>query len=264
MLRHDFFKAAKVQRFYHFLQYIFVKDWSFKTLHLCSKEILFKLRISKNINFIFMFYLKKIPGFVVKLFKDRVWRIDTNEKLLYLTFDDGPHPKATSFVLDELKKINAKATFFCVGKNVKENFSLYERIIAEGHKVGNHTYSHLNGWKTDDKTYLNDIEKASKIIDSHLFRPPYGKITKFQLKAISGKRLNLTTIMWDVLSGDFDPSIDGENCYLNVVNNAKPGSIIVLHDSAKAFATLQYALPKVLEYFSGKGFKFRVLPDFNT
>ena len=166
--------------------------------------------------------------------------------------------------MDELKKFNAKATFFCVGKNVKENFSVYERIIAEGHKVGNHTYNHLNGWKTDDKIYLEDIAKAAKIIDSNLFRPPYGRITKFQQKAISGNKLHLKTIMWDVLSGDFDPSVDGENCYLNVINNSKPGSIIVFHDSAKSFTTLQYGLPKVLEYFSEKGFQFRVLPDLNS
>jgi peptidoglycan/xylan/chitin deacetylase (PgdA/CDA1 family) len=207
-----------------------------------------------------MFYFKKTPGIFTKLFKDRTWRIDTDEKNLYLTFDDGPHPEATSFVLDELKKFNGKATFFCVGKNVKENFTTYERIIAEGHKVANHTYNHLNGWKTDDKKYVEDIVKAAKIIDSNLFRPPYGRITKFQLKAISGDKLHLKTIMWDVLSGDFDPSVTGENCYLNVVNNAKPGSIVVFHDSAKSFATLQYALPRILKYYSEKEYHFPVLP----
>ncbi len=208
-----------------------------------------------------MFYFKKTPGIFKQIFKDRTWRIDTDENLLYLTFDDGPHPEATSFVLDELKKLNAKATFFCVGKNVKENFSMYERIIAEGHKVANHTYNHLNGWKTDDKTYVEDIAKAAKIIDSNLFRPPYGRITKFQLKAISGDKLHLKTIMWDVLSGDFDPAVTGENCYLNVVNNAKPGSIVVFHDSLKSFATLKYALPRILKFYSDKDFHFPVLPS---
>ncbi len=211
-----------------------------------------------------MFYLKKTPGIISKIFKDRTWKIDTNEKILYLTFDDGPHPEATSFVLEQLKNFNAKATFFCVGKNVKENFSVYQRIIAEGHKVGNHTYSHLNGWKTDDKIYLEDIAKAAKIIDSDLFRPPYGRITKFQQKAISGNKLHLKTIMWDVLSGDFDPAVSGENCYLNVVNNAKPGSIVVFHDSAKSFTTLQYALPGILKFYAEKGYQFPVLPsDFD-
>ena len=214
-----------------------------------------------NVLLLNMFYFKKTPGIVSTIFKDRTWRIDTDENLLYLTFDDGPHPEATPFVLDELKKFNAKATFFCVGKNVKENFSMYQRIIAEGHKVGNHTYNHLNGWKTDDKKYVEDIQKATKIIDSNLFRPPYGRITKFQIKAIRGERLHLKTIMWDVLSGDFDPSVDGENCYLNVVNNAKPGSIVVFHDSLKSFTTLKYALPKILQFYSEKEYQFAVLPS---
>lgn len=206
-----------------------------------------------------MFYLKKTPWLFKKMFPERIWRIDTDEKILYLTFDDGPHPEATSFVLDELKKYNVKATFFCVGQNVKENFSVYQRLINEGHKPGNHTYNHLNGWKTNDKIYVENIAKAAKIIDSDLFRPPYGRITKFQIKAISGELLHLKTIMWDVLSGDFDASVNGENCYLNVINNAKPGSIIVFHDSMKSFTTLRYALPKVLEYYAEKEYKFRTL-----
>ncbi len=208
-----------------------------------------------------MFYLKRTPGIISKIFKDRIWRIDTDENLLYLTFDDGPHPEATPFVLDELKKFNAKATFFCVGKNVKENFSVYQRIIAEGHKVANHTYSHLNGWKTDDQKYVEDIAKAAEIIDSNLFRPPYGRITKFQIRAISGERLHLKTIMWDVLSGDFDPSVNGENCYLNVVNNTRPGSIVVFHDSVKSFTTLRYALPPLLKFYTEKEYRFPVLPS---
>jgi peptidoglycan/xylan/chitin deacetylase (PgdA/CDA1 family) len=208
-----------------------------------------------------MFYLKKTPWFFRKFYQGRIWNIPTDEKILYLTFDDGPHPEATSFVLEQLKKYNAKATFFCVGKNVKENFSLYERIISEGHKVGNHTYNHLNGWKTDDKIYIEDIAKAAKIIDSDLFRPPYGRITKFQIKAISGNKLHLKTIMWDVLSGDFDPSVNGENCYLNVINNAKPGSIIVFHDSLKSFTTLEEALPRILKYYTEKEYRFAILPS---
>lgn len=208
-----------------------------------------------------MFYLKKTPWFFKKIYQDRIWNLPTDERILYLTFDDGPHPEATSFVLEELKKYNAKATFFCVGKNVKENFSLYERIIAEGHKPGNHTYHHLNGWKTEDKTYLEDIAQAAKIIDSDLFRPPYGRITQFQIKAIGGDNLHLKTIMWDVLSGDFDPSVNGENCYLNVVNNAGPGSIVVFHDSLKSFASLQEALPRVLKYYSEKEFRFAIVPS---
>lgn len=206
-----------------------------------------------------MLYLKKTPWLVKKMFPDRTWFVKTDEKILYFTFDDGPHSGATLFVLDELKKYNAKATFFCIGKNVKEYFSLYQKILFEGHHVGNHTYHHLNGWKTADKKYLEDIMEASKIIDSHLFRPPYGRITNFQAKAISGERLKLKTVMWDVLSGDFDPSVSGENCYLNVVNNAKKGSIVVFHDSQKAFPALSYALPRLLSYYSQNGFQFAAL-----
>jgi len=208
-----------------------------------------------------MFYFKKTPSLIQKIFFERIWRIDTDEKILYFTFDDGPHPEATSFVLEELKRYNAKATFFCVGRNVKENFAMYERIISEGHRVGNHTFNHLNGWKTNDKIYVEDIAKAAKIIDSNLFRPPYGKITGFQAKAIQGNKLHLKIIMWEVLSGDFDPSVNGENCYLNVVKNAKPGSVVVFHDSVKSLATLQHALPRLLKYYTDEGYSFQALQN---
>ncbi len=206
-----------------------------------------------------MFYLVKTPWLLRKFYSECIWNINTEERILYLTFDDGPHPQATPFVLEELKKYNARATFFCIGKNVKEHFDVYKQILFAGHKPGNHTYDHLNGWKTRDKDYLENIAEAAKIIDSNLFRPPYGKITKFQLKALRGEKLNLKTIMWEVLSGDFDASIKPENCYLNVINNAKPGSIIVFHDSLKALPMLQFTLPKVLEYFSEKGFQFKTI-----
>ena len=207
-----------------------------------------------------MFYLVKSPWLLRKIYPECTWNIITDEKVLYLSFDDGPHPEATSFVLNTLKQYDARATFFCVGKNVKEYFAVYKQVLSEGHKPGNHTFDHLNGWKTKDKEYLQNIAKASAIIDSDLFRPPYGKVTRFQLKALKGERFNLKTIMWDVLSGDFDTSIKPENCYLNVINNAKPGSIIVFHDSMKALPALQYTLPKVLKYFSEKGFQFKTLP----
>jgi len=186
--------------------------------------------------------------------------METKENEIYLTFDDGPHPQVTQFVLDELKKFNAKATFFCIGKNVKEHFDIYKQIISEGHRPGNHTFNHLNGWKTADKKYLDDIKQAADIIDSPFFRPPYGRATKFQMKALQEDKFQLKTIMWDVLSGDFDEKITPENCYLNVVKYAKAGSIIVFHDSLKALPRLQYALPLVLRFFSEKGFVFKVLP----
>ena len=207
-----------------------------------------------------MLYLKKIPWIIKKIYPDCVWDIKTDEKILYFTFDDGPHPEATPFVLEQLKKYQAQATFFCIGKNVDENFPTYKQIIAEGHRVGNHTYNHLNGWKTKDDLYVEDIAKAAKIIDSSLFRPPYGRIKKFQIKAIAGERLKLKTIMWDVLSGDFDTSLSPEDCYLNVVNNAKAGSIVVFHDSFKSIPVLRHALPQILEYYSAKGFILKSLP----
>jgi peptidoglycan-N-acetylglucosamine deacetylase len=204
-----------------------------------------------------------------------VWdiHVEEDEKILYLSFDDGPHPIATPFVLDQLKKYNAKATFFCIGKNVVDHPDIYERILNEGHAVGNHTHNHLNGWKVKDKEYINDVLKAGEVIDSRLFRPPYGRITRFQsrvlrrqspvlsLEAIEQRSTNneqrFSIIMWSILSGDWDKNIDGKKCYENVVLNAKPGSIIVFHDSAKALERLQFALPKVLEYFTGKGFQFQ-------
>ena len=206
-----------------------------------------------------MFYFVKTPWLLKKIYPECTWDIETEEKTLYLTFDDGPHPEATPYVLEELKKYNARATFFCIGKNVKQYFEVYKQTISGGHQPGNHTYHHLNGWKSKDKDYLEDIAEAAKIIDSNLFRPPYGKITKFQSKALGGERFNLKTIMWDVLSGDFDISIKPENCYLNVINNAKPGSVIVFHDSLKALPAVKYTLPKVLEYFSERGFRFEVI-----
>ena len=213
----------------------------------------------KKIYFSHMFYFTKTPWLLKKLYPECIWDVKTDEKILYLTFDDGPNPQATPFVLQELKKYNAKATFFCIGKNVKENFDVYKQIISDGHKPGNHTYNHLNGWKTTDKKYLEDIRLAANIIDTELFRPPYGKITKFQLKALQGEKFKLKTIMWDVLSGDFDEKLTPENCYLNVINKAKPGSVVVFHDSLKAFPRLEYTLPRVLEFFSQKGYQFKFL-----
>ena len=206
-----------------------------------------------------MFYFVKTPILIKKLYPECLWDVKTPENILYLTFDDGPTPRVTPFVLDILKNYNAKATFFCIGKNVKEYFDIYKQTISDGHKPGNHSFNHLNGWKTDDKKYLEDIKEAANIIDSEFFRPPYGRITKFQLKALQGEKFKLKTIMWDVLSGDFDIKVSPENCYLNVINNAKPGSIIVFHDSIKAFSRLEYALPRVLNFFSEKGFQFKIL-----
>jgi peptidoglycan-N-acetylglucosamine deacetylase len=203
-----------------------------------------------------MFYFISTPWLIKKATHGCIWDIPTKEKVIYLTFDDGPDPGVTPFVLDQLKAHNALATFFCLGRNVELLPELYQRILAEGHKVGNHTYSHLNGWKTEDRQYLDDILKAQQIIDSNLFRPPYGRITPFQLKLLQGNGLGLNTVMWSVLSGDFDNKISNEDCYINVGRNVVSGSIVVFHDSKKAFTRLQYTLPRVLDHFSKQGYKF--------
>ncbi|MBS1935590.1 MAG: polysaccharide deacetylase family protein [Bacteroidetes bacterium] len=204
-----------------------------------------------------MFYFVKTPWFVKKMYSNCVWDIDVKEKTLFLTFDDGPHPEATSFVLDELKKYGAKATFFCIGKNVALYPDIYKRILLEGHRVGNHTHNHLNGWKVSDEEYFSNINEAAKYIHSDLFRPPYGRITKFQVAGLS--KINYKIIMWDVLSADFDQEITSEKCAKNVEKNTHKGSIIVCHDSEKAFSKIKEALPRILNYFSNRGFKFDVI-----
>ncbi len=207
-------------------------------------------------------YFVKTPWFLKKIYPYFLWKITTKEKALYLTFDDGPHEMATPFILDELKKWNAKATFFCLGKNVVNHPAIYRRIVEEGHSVGNHTYNHLNGWKTDDTAYINDIIQASQHINSRLFRPPYGRIKKFQAKILRQQKQQhqlFSIVMWDVLSGDFDINLSPQKSLQNVINKAEIGSVIVFHDSTKAWSRMSFALPKVLQHFTEKGFVFKAL-----
>ena len=209
-------------------------------------------------------YLVKTPWLLTKLYPSYTWRIPSKNKVLYLTFDDGPHETATPFVLDELRKYNAKATFFCVGKNVVSHPFLYKRIAQEGHAIGNHTQHHLNGWKVKDEAYIDDINEASQHISSHLFRPPYGRIKKSQAKILQreGSRFQqpFSIIMWDVLSGDFDTNLSPQQCLQNVTLRAESGSVIVFHDSTKAWSRMSYALPKALHHFTQQGFQFQPLP----
>lgn len=202
-------------------------------------------------------YFVKTPGWLKKIYSNYVWHVPTRDKHLYLSFDDGPHPVATPFVLDTLKKYNAKATFFCIGKNVAAHGDIYQRILSERHAVGNHTHNHLNGWKTDVQTYLENIQKASEYIESRLYRPPYGRIRKQQGRAL--RKAGYKVIMWDVLSSDFDACITPEKCLKNVLKNSSSGSIIVFHDSEKAFKNIVYVLPEILKFFSNKGYTFEVI-----
>jgi len=196
------------------------------------------------------------PFLVRKVYKDLVWRIKTQEKHIYLSFDDGPIPFVTPWVLDTLSQYKAKATFFCVGENVKCNPGIYNRILAENHAVGNHTHNHLNGWKTKTADYLLNVEECARWTGSSLFRPPYGKLKSAQYKAL---KQTYSLIMWDVLSFDYDPDTSPAACLNNVLSKTREGSIVVFHDSLKAKENLFYCLPKFLEYFTNKGFCFKAL-----
>ncbi len=208
-------------------------------------------------------YLVKAAWWLKAMYPSYIWHIQEAEKIMYLTFDDGPHPTITTFVLQQLQQYNAKATFFCIGKNVVEQPIIYQQILNEGHTVGNHTQNHLNGWKINDASYLNNIELAAQHIQSNLFRPPYGRMKKSQAKQLMLANANIKIIMWDVLSGDFDIHLSPQKCFQNVTKYATSGSIVVFHDSEKAFERLQYALPKTLEYFSKLGFTFKSIPSSN-
>lgn len=201
-------------------------------------------------------YLVKTPKFIQNLFPILTWRIPTAEKVLYLTFDDGPIPGITPWVLATLKQYNAKGTFFCVGENAAQHTEVLDQVIAEGHAIGNHTHQHLNGWATENIPYFHNVRKCAKLIPSNLFRPPYGRISPKQAQFL---QRHYRVVMWDVLSGDFDQSIAPEQVLGNVVSKAGPGSIVVFHDSIKAEKNLKYALPRVLEYFSGQGYRFEAL-----
>ncbi len=183
-----------------------------------------------------------------------------DDPAVYITFDDGPHPAATPFVLEQLEKYNALATFFCVGNNVTRYPEIYKQLLEKGHTTGNHTYNHLNGWRTDTDVYIKNIEKAKEQINSMLFRPPYGRIKISQFRKIRQNNPGWNICMWDILSGDFDKGITSQQCLDNVLANINPGSIIVFHDSEKAWERMSYALPYVLEYCQKQGWKMKALP----
>ena len=200
----------------------------------------------------------KTHWLVKKIFSNYIWDVSNTDKKVYLTFDDGPIPEVTEWVLSELKKHKAKATFFCIGDNVKKHPEVLKKVFADGHSVGNHTFNHLNGWKTATGDYIENSILCEKVLDDFdckskkLFRPPYGKIKPSQSKVL--RKLGYKIIMWDVISYDFDTTISKEQCLENVLKNVKTGSIIVFHDSKKAFANLEYVLPRTLQFLKEKGF----------
>jgi peptidoglycan/xylan/chitin deacetylase (PgdA/CDA1 family) len=203
----------------------------------------------------------KTPVLIMKLFPELIWHFATRgnreDNKIYLTFDDGPTPEVTPWVLDNLRKYDAKGTFFCLGRNVDRYPDIYRQIRQEGHAVGNHTYSHLKGSTTRNSEYINDIELAGHDIDSKLFRPPYGRFKKSQIREL---RKDYKIVMWNVLSGDYDPKINPEKCYSNISENIRPGSIIVFHDSFKAWDNLYHTLPNMLERYSGD-YRFVPIPE---
>lgn len=199
-------------------------------------------------------FLVSTPGIFRKCFsKGMIWNVDTEQKAIFLTFDDGPNPQTTPVILEILDKFHAKVTFFCIGKNVEQHPSLFDSLKKAGHTIGNHTFSHLNGWKTHTKDYLSDIEKSNKIIGSLLFRPPYGRIKPSQISILRKKYL---IIMWSILSGDFDTNMSVEKCLQNSLRFAKSGSIIVFHDSQKAIQKVTTVLPEFMKKTLDQGYSF--------
>lgn len=212
----------------------------------------------------------KTPLIIKKMLPNYIWSLDASEKVIYLTFDDGPTPEITTWTLNILKSYQAKATFFCIGHNIQKYPKIFQDILIDGHSVGNHTNNHNKGWKTKTKDYIHNTAEAEAIINTqiqnsnivnrkseivNLFRPPYGQIRPKQGKKLL--ELGYKIIMWDVLSFDWDKTITKEACLNNVISNTVNGSIIVFHDSIKAAKNMQYALPKVLDYFDKRGYAFK-------
>lgn len=205
-------------------------------------------------------YWIKNPNWLKCFFpRDIVWDMPDKDAV-YITFDDGPHPEITPFVLRELAKYNAKATFFCVGNNVAKYPETYHLTIAAGHSVGNHTYNHINGWKHTADHYVRNIAQAANHIDSKLFRPPYGRMKLSQYRKLIKSNAHWKVYMWDVLSGDFDASISSRQCIDNVLAHIQPGCIVVFHDSEKAWSRMKEALPAVLLHCQSNGWQMRALP----
>ncbi|MFN8407331.1 MAG: polysaccharide deacetylase family protein [Sphingobacteriaceae bacterium] len=204
-------------------------------------------------------YFVKSPLWLQYIYPSLIWHKDRKEKHVYLTFDDGPIPDITPFVLHTLRQFDAKATFFCVGNNLTQYPDIHQQEKHTNHAIGNHTYNHLNGWQTADDHYLADIKQCGQLISTNLFRPPHGKIKRSQIAKLKKMNPLLQVIMWDVLSYDFDQKISPQQCLDHVLKNTQNGSIIVFHDSLKAFGRLEYTLPQTLKHLTSEGYSFDAL-----
>jgi len=210
----------------------------------------------------------RTPFFLPLLYPSLVWRIPSSRKELFLTFDDGPVRGPTEFVLETLGRLNAKATFFCIGENIRKHPDVFKKIIDGGHTVGNHTFNHLNGWRTDTNRYVDNMQQCTMEIQAQLpthrnglspalFRPPYGRITRSQISALKDCKI----IMWDVLSVDYNNHLAAGKCLRNTIQATRNGSVVVFHDSVKAEKNLTYALPRYIEHFSSLGFEFNIISE---
>jgi peptidoglycan/xylan/chitin deacetylase (PgdA/CDA1 family) len=199
-------------------------------------------------------YLVKTPEVIKPLASDLVWNFDRNKRDLYITFDDGPTPDITLEILDILRAFNASATFFCIGGNIKRWPGNFGAIVNEGHSIGNHTWNHMSGWEYSDYSYYRNVLECAQFVKSNLFRPPYGRITRSQVKGLKNR---YKLIMWDVLSADWSEGTTPEKCYENVIRNSRSGSIIVFHDSDKAKRNMLHALPKALKHWTEEGYSFQ-------
>lgn len=201
-------------------------------------------------------YFVNAPFFLRWMYPGVTWNRSRQHKKIYLTFDDGPIPEITPWILDVLKSYNVQATFFCVGDNIVKHPEIFQRLLEEGHRIGNHTFNHLKGWDTPDEHYIANVMQCQQYTRSNLFRPPYARAKRSQIKKL---RKDFELIYWDVLSGDFDLNLSPEGCYTNVVKHTRNGSILVFHDNLKAIPRVQYALPKVIAYYRRLGYTFGTL-----
>lgn len=201
-------------------------------------------------------FIEQLPNWVRRLYPGVKWREDAASKVIYLTFDDGPIPEVTPWVLDVLDRYEIKATFFCVGDNVRKHPEVYQEVLRRGHRVGNHTFNHLRGFEIGCSRYVENVHKASEWIESDLFRPPHGQLRYAQLDALLPE---YRIVQWDVISRDYNAKLKPEKV-LNIVKRyARNGSIVVFHDSIKAEKNMKFALPKALDYWIKQGFTFRTL-----